>query len=406
MTHHNNKSTSESKRNAGELFPGQGIPRHILFMMAAVSGLTVANCYYNQPLLEDIRQQLNVTEVQANLITFITQLGYALGLLFVIPLADKLSRRSIVITNLSLAAVMCCVIAVSDTIATVWAASLVLGLCSVVPQIFVPMAGVFSLPENKSRNMGIVLSGLLSGVLGARVISGYVGEYTGWRTMFYCAGAIMVVCLCWTLRTMPMMRPTFSGSYTRLMRSVFAIYASHPAIRIYSLRAALAFGSMMSIWSCMAFHLAQEPFRAGSEQVGMLGLCGMAGAIAASGVGKYIPRLGIHRVCIIGTLLQFMAWTTALCFGHCYMGLVAAIILVDIGAQCHQLSNQSGCLQLAPEAANRANTIFMTHLFIGGSIGTLCTGLAWNHAGWTGVCLTGLLFAAASLTVTLWKRTL
>ena len=167
-----------------ELFPGQGIPRRILFMMAAVSGLTVANCYYNQPLLEEIRLHLHATEMQANLITFITQLGYALGLLFIIPLADKFSRRRIVIINLFLAATMCSLIAGSDNMETVWAASLVLGLCSVVPQIFVPMAGLFSMPQNKSRNMGIVLSGLLSGVLGARVISGYVGEFTDWRTMF------------------------------------------------------------------------------------------------------------------------------------------------------------------------------------------------------------------------------
>lgn len=386
-----------------ELFPGQGIPRRILFMMAAVSGLTVANCYYNQPLLEEIRLHLHATEMQANLITFITQLGYALGLLFIIPLADKFSRRRIVIINLFLAATMCSLIAGSDNMETVWAASLVLGLCSVVPQIFVPMAGLFSMPQNKSRNMGIVLSGLLSGVLGARVISGYVGEFTDWRTMFQSAAIIMLICLWWAYRTMPVMRPSFSGSYAQLMRSVFSIYTSHPAIRIYSLRGGLAFGSMMCIWSCMAFHLAQAPFHAGSEQVGMLGLCGMAGAVAASGVGKYIPRLGIHRFCLIGTTLQFIAWTISIYFGYSYMGLIAAIILVDIGAQCHQLSNQSGCLQLVPKATNRANTIFMTHLFIGGSLGTLCAGIAWNHAGWTGVCLTGFIFAAASLMVTLWK---
>ena len=387
-----------------ELFPGKGIPRRILFMMSAVSGLTVANCYYNQPLLEEIRQHLGATAIEANLITFITQLGYALGLLFVIPLADKFSRRSIIITNLVLASLMCLAIAFSPCIQLIWAASLVLGICSVVPQIFVPMAGVFSLPQNKSRNMGYVLSGLLSGVLGARVISGYIGEFTGWRTMFGIAAVIMFISLLWIIRTMPLMRSTFSGRYTQLMRSVVTIYNGLPAIRIYSTRGGLAFGSMMTIWSCMAFHLAEAPFHAGSEKVGMLGLCGMAGAAAASGIGKFIPRVGIHRFCLIGTFLQFAAWGVAFLFRSSYIGLIAAIILVDIGAQCHQLSNQSGCLQLVPQATNRANTIFMTHLFIGGSLGTLCAGLAWNQTGWGGVCLTGTLFAAASLIVTLYKR--
>lgn len=387
-----------------QLEPGRGIPRPTLFMMATVSGLTVANCYYNQPLLEEIRLALGATEMEANLITFITQLGYALGLLFIIPLADKCSRRRIVVTNLVLAALMCATVAFSPCISLVWAASLVLGMNSVVPQLFVPMAGLYSLPKNKSRNMGIVLSGLLSGVLGARVVSGYVGELTGWRTMFGVAAAIMLACLAWTLHSMPVMRPTFAGHYAELMRSVIGIWRRHRLIRLYSLRGGLAFGSMMTIWSCMAFHLAQAPFHAGSEKVGMLGLCGMVGAAAASGVGKYIPRVGIRRFCFIGTALQVAAWVVAWCFGDTYAGLIAAIILVDIGAQCHQLSNQSGCLQMVPEATNRANTIFMTHLFVGGSLGTLCAGVAWNHAGWAGVCITGLIFAAASLVVTLMSK--
>lgn len=142
----------------------------------------------------------------------------------------------------------------------------------------------------------------------------------------------------------------------------------------------------------MAFHLAGEPFHAGSEAVGMLGLCGLAGATAASGIGKYIPRFGIERFCLVGNILQFAAWIVAYLFSDSYAGLVMAIILVDVGAQCYQLSNQSGCLALIPEATNRSNTIFMSHLFAGGSLGTLCAGVAWNYGGWTAVCLVGLAF--------------
>ncbi len=378
-----------------ELVPNGGIPRSILFAMAIIGGLTVANLYYNQPLLEAMRQALGCTELQANLITFITQLGYASGLVFIVPLADKASRRKIIAVNISVAVVCCVAIAVSRSLWVVWMASLVLGCNSVVPQMFIPVASKFSRPENKSRNMGIVLTGLLSGVLGARVLSGYVGEWLGWRAMFGIAAGIMAVSLVVMLRTLPSMPSGFEGSYGKLMRSIVRIYRSTPAIRVYSLRGGLSFGSMMAIWSCMAFHLSGEPFHAGSDAVGLLGLCGLAGAAAASGIGKYIPRFGIERFCLAGTVLQVAAWVTAYVFSGYYAGLVVAIILVDVGAQCYQLSNQSGCLSLVPEATNRANTIFMSHLFAGGSLGTLCAGVAWHCGGWSAVCLVGICFALA-----------
>ncbi len=378
-----------------ELIPNGGIPRNILFAMAVIGGLTVANLYYNQPLLEAMRQSLGSTELQANFITFITQIGYATGLILVVPLADKVSRRKIITVNMSVAVICCLAIALADNIWVIWLASLVLGCNSVVPQMFIPVASHFSKPENKSRNMGIVLTGLLSGVLGARVLSGYIGELAGWRTMFAIGAVIMAACLVCMLRSLPVMPSSFDGSYGKLMKSIGSIYRSFPAVRIYALRGGLSFGSMMAIWSCMAFHLAGAPFHAGSDAVGMLGLCGLAGAMAASGIGKYIPRFGIETFCLAGNILQFAAWIIAYVFSDGYAGLVVAIILVDVGAQCYQLSNQSGCLALVPQATNRCNTIFMSHLFAGGSLGTLCAGIAWDCGGWNAVCLVGFSFSLA-----------
>ena len=387
-----------------QLEENKGIPRSILIMMSVVAGLTVANLYYNQPLLEEMKASLGANEVETNLITVITQAGYAAGLLFVVPLADMLSRRKIIMTNMATAVLMALVIACTADIKVVWAASFILGMCSVVPQIFVPMAGIFSKPENKSRNMGYVLSGLLTGVLGARVISGYLGDWVGWRAMYGIAAAIMLICLAVTLKMLPVMRPSFKGSYPQLMRTVGEIFFSHPNIRLYSLRASCSFASMMSVWSCMAFHLSGSPFNAGSDKVGLLGLCGIAGAMAASGVGKYIPRFGILRFSTFGSVFQLLAWGIALLFGGFYAGLALAIILVDIGAQCQQLSNQSGCLKEVPHASNRANTIFMTSLFIGGSVGTFCSGAIWPHWGWHGVCCVGILFATLSLIISAYER--
>mgnify|MGYP001537474895 FL=1 len=384
-----------------QLKENKGIERSLLLTMAVIAGLTVANCYYNQPLLEMIRHDMGVSQHEANLITVVTQIGYALGLCFLIPMGDLYSRRRIIVINMSVAAVMAIFIAFSQRVWIVWGASLLLGACSVIPQFFIPIAGQYSEKKNKGRNMGIVLSGLLTGILASRVISGYVGEWLGWREMFIIAALIMIVCLILTLKIMPQIDSNYVGTYRGLMKSVFHIVANNARIRLYAIRAAFSFGSMMAIWSCLAFRLAQAPFFSGSEMVGTLGMCGIAGALAASGLGKLVNQWGIRKLSLYGACLQLVAWTTAYLFGDTYMGLIVAIILVDIGLQCLQLSNQSGCIQEMPEASNRANTIFMTTYFIGGSFGTYCAGLAWTHEGWMGVCAVGAVLAAISLSITI-----
>ena len=366
-----------------------------------MAGLTVANLYYNQPLLEMIRCDLQTTSSLANLIAVITQVGYALGLLFIVPTGDLFSRRKIIVVCMVIAALMTTTIGLSDNIYIIWAASLLMGACSIVPQLFIPIAGQFSRPENKARNMGYVLSGLLIGILAARVVSGMIGEWFGWRMMYYIAGVVMIMCLALTLWLMPQMQQNFSGTYAGLMKSVLRIFVDHPRIRLNSIRAAFGFGSMLTFWACLAFHLADAPFHSGSDAVGYLGICGVAGALVASGIGKYIPRYGTKRFCIVGSVCQIAAWIVAYALGFTYIGLIVSLILVDSGLQCLQLSNQSACIQEVPEASNRANTIFMTTYFIGGSLGTFLAGQGWYLAGWQGVCLVGFTFAAISLCISL-----
>lgn len=379
------------------LTPHNGIPLHILLMMAVMAGFTVANLYYNQPLLNMICQETGISHVQANFITVITQIGYALGLLFIVPLADMVSVRRIVVLGMLVAAVSAVVIGIANNVWLLWGASLTLGMSSIIPQLFIPMATLYSRPENKVRNMGYVASGIMTGIVSARAISGYIGEWWGWRSMFFIVAAMMLLGLVVTLRMMPQVSVSFQGTYRQLMHTVGRIFVSHPRIRLYSLRPAMSFACMMCIWSCMAFHVAQPPFYAGSHAVGMLSLCGIAGALGASVVGKYVPQVGILPMSVGGSLSQLVAWLIAWQFGNTYLGLIVTIILADIGAQCLQIANQSGCLKQLPEATNRVNTIFMTIFFIGGSLGTFCSGLGWSTAGWMGVCLTGCCFACASL---------
>lgn len=389
-----------------KLIENQGIPGYLLLILAIISGLAVANLYYNQPLLNDICRDLKVSEFTANLIPMVTQIGYALGLLFIIPLGDLYSRRRIIVINFSLLSISMLSIALSESVWFVLASSLVTGICSVMPQIFIPIASQFSRPEDKSKNVGILVSGLLTGILGSRVISGIVGEYWGWRTMYYLAAVIMFVCIFIVLRVIPDMSVNYKGTYKDLMHSLFTIFRQRPDIRLSSLRAGLCFGSFLALWACLAFKLSGAPLYAGNNVIGLLGLCGVAGALTASIVGRYVRILGVKRLNYIGCMIIMFSWAIMYIFQDTYLGFITGIMLIDIGMQCIQLSNQTYVLTSVPNAANRVNTIFMTTYFVGGALGTFLAGLFWQEMQWDGVVIVGVSLTFFSLLITRFAKVL
>lgn len=382
----------------------KGIPASLLWMLAIISGISVANLYYNQPLLNVMSGDLQVSEFTANLIPMTTQIGYALGLLFIIPLGDLYKRRNIIIVNFLLLALSLFSIACSPSIYFILIASLITGICSVMPQIFIPIASQFSKPENKGRNVGMMVSGLLTGILGSRVISGIIGEYWGWRTMYYIAAFLMLLCIFVVLRILPDMPSNFKGTYRALMQSLFTLFRSNATLRLVAVRAAFCFGSFLTLWACLAFKLGGEPFYAGNNVIGMLGLCGIAGALTASFVGSYVRKLGVRKLTYIGCILMLAAWCIMLLFQSSYLGFIAGIIIIDIGMQCVQISNQTCALSLAPQASNRVNTIFMTTYFIGGSIGTFLAGTFWQAFQWEGVVGVGIMLIVLSLILTFFTK--
>ena len=211
---------------------GAGLSNGLLCTLAVIAGVSVANLYYNQPLLDMLRQDLGTTTLAANHVALFSQLGYALGLLFIIPLADLFSRRRIVLVNFLLLAVSLLAIATASDIRVIHGFSLVTGVCSVIPQIFIPLAAQYSRPEYKNRNVGIVLSGLLTGILASRVVSGVIGELFGWREMYFAAAGLMVVSAAVVLYVLPDARPNFRGPYAALMKSLLTIVRCYPTLRI------------------------------------------------------------------------------------------------------------------------------------------------------------------------------
>ena len=381
-----------------------GLPASILWTLAIVAGISVANLYYNQPLLNMIRQELGVSEFMTNLIAMVTQIGYAVGLLFIVPLGDLYQRKKIILTNFIILIASLLTIGIAHDIHLILAASFFTGICSVMPQIFIPIASQFSQPVNKGRNVGIVLSGLLTGILASRVVSGFIGELFGWREMYHIAAGLMFICAVIVLKVLPDIQPNFKGKYSDLMKSLLSLLKEFPQLRIYSVRAALSFGSMLGMWSCLAFKMGKAPFFANSDIIGLLGLCGVAGALTASSAGKYIKKVGVRRFNFIGCGLMLLAWLLFFAGENSYIGIIAGIIIIDIGMQCVQLSNQSSLFELNPRASNRINTIFMTTYFIGGSTGTFLAGTFWQLYGWHGVIAVGVVMTGISLLITLLSK--
>lgn len=383
-----------------ELIENKGIPASLLWILAVIAGISVANLYYNQPLLNRISEDFGISEFTANLIPMTTQIGYALGLLFIIPLGDLYNRRNIILINFSILVVSLLVIAVAPNIYYVLAASLFTGICSVMPQIFIPIAAQFSTPETKGKHVGMIVAGLLTGILASRVVSGMVGEYWGWRTIYYIAALLMLLCVFVTLRVLPVTPINFNGRYGQLMKSLLELVIKYPMLRVCAVRSGLCFGSFLALWTCLAFKMSGEPFYAGNNVIGLLGLCGVAGALTASTVGKYVRVLGVRKFNYLGGGLILLAWLILAVFDNSYAGVIAGILIIDIGMQCIQLSNQTSVFSLDAKASNRINTIFMTTYFLGGALGTFLAGSCWELWKWNGVVATGVGLTLCSVLIT------
>ena len=382
-----------------ELRENQGIPASLLALMAVATGLSVANCYYNQPLLSSMAKDFAVNDFSASMVATLTQIGYVAGLVFVIPLGDLVSRKKLILTNYIVSMCALLAIALAPNIYWVWGASLLAGASSVMPQFFIPLVSYHSAPAHKVRNVGIIQSCLLIGILGSRVFSGFLANVWGWRSVYLVACVFMLGCFFMIHKMLPVLSARSQGNYMELMKSLLRLFCKYPYLRIASLRAALAYGSFFALWSCLAFRMKQEPFFASDDIIGALGLCGLAGASTVVFISGYIQKYGARFFSIVGGCVVLAAWLLAFFLNDSYLWMVIAILLIDAGMQCIHLSNQTSVVALDASAINRVNTVYMTIYFLGGSAGTFVSGLSWQHYGWTGVVGVGVTFTVASLLV-------
>ncbi|GAC1389892.1 MAG: MFS transporter [Ktedonobacteraceae bacterium] len=375
------------------------IDSKMVWILAVACAMSVANLYYNQPLLADIGHNFSVSESAVGFIATLAQLGYAAGLLFLVPLGDSFDRRNLITLTLVAVTIALLATALAPSIGWLAVASFAVGATTVVPQIIVPFAASLAHPQQRGRIVGTVMSGLLIGILLARTVSGFVGAHLGWRAMYWIAAAMMVA-LTVTLRVLlPKEEPRTSMSYPHLLRSLWGLVRTEPILRETSIFGGLVFAAFSVFWVTLVFFLGTPPYHYGSEIAGLFGLVGVAGALAASYIGKLADRIDARI--ITGTMITaaLLAFVVFWLLGQMLWGLILGVILLDLGTQGAHISNQTRIFSLSAEARSRLNTVYMVIYFIGGSLGSLLGAYGWSIGRWTGVCLVGTLLLVAALAV-------
>ncbi|KAB8145197.1 MFS transporter [Chloroflexia bacterium SDU3-3] len=375
------------------------IDRRLVAVMAAASGLAVANQYYVQPILPLIAKDFGVGTAQAGIVATVTQLGYALGLLLIVPLGDTHNRRRLIVATLL--AVMAALAAVALAPSLVWlaVASFAVGVLTVSPQVIVPFASSLAGSREGGRVVGTVMSGLLIGILLARTASGLVGAALGWRAIFWIAAGMMVL-LALALRLALPDDPARAGlRYGQLLASMWQMLRTMPALREAAAFGALVFGCFSAFWVTLAFHLQTPSYHYGSDVAGLFGLVGVAGAMAATFAGRLSDRMPARRITGIGIALVLVSFGVFWLLGDQLWGLALGVILLDLGVQGAHISNQTRVYALNPAARSRLNSAYIVIYFLGGSLGSALASAAWASLGWAGVCALGGGFAALALLI-------
>jgi predicted MFS family arabinose efflux permease len=372
----------------------------LVLLMAIAAGAAVANIYYAQPLLSTIAHAFSISDGTAGLIVTASQVGYAAGLVLLVPLGDLLERRRLItrimlVTVLALAAT-----AASPSFTLLAAALVVVGLTSVVAQILVPMASMLAAEHERGRVVGHVMSGLLVGILVARTASGLIAQAGGWRLVFGVSAALML--LLWAvLRTvLPEVRPTTTLSYPALLRSVGRLVIEQPTLRVRMVYGALGMAQFSVLWTTIAFLLSGSPYHYGDATIGLFGLVGLAGALAAQAAGRLADRGRHHRATGSFFAIMLVSWALIAAGSTSLGALILGIAVLDLGIQGAQITNQSVIYRLVPSARSRLTTAYMTAVFASAAISSALASALYDADGWSAV--TALGGALAGLGVLVW----
>jgi predicted MFS family arabinose efflux permease len=379
------------------------VTRGLRLLFAIAAGAAVGNLYYVQPLLDVIGQDLGASHRAAGLLVTATQVGYALGILLIVPLGDLRDRRRLVTVMMALSAMALLVCGLAPDVVTLTVALGALGVTTVSGQILIPLAGDLSDDASRGRTVGVVVSGVITGILVSRTVSGFLADALGWRLVFFFAAVATLILAALLRPVIPRLRPKTSGSYLRLLRSVFSLVATERTLQVTMVFGATAMAIFTLFWTALTFLLSGAPYHYSPSVIGLFGVVGLVGSLAAQGAGRLHDRGWSVAGTGVAWGLAVLAWVVAGAGRDVLVLIVVAVVVLDVGVQGQNLLSQSRIFALSAEARSRLNTAFVCGNFVGGALGSVAASLLWSAAGWRAVSTAGALLALFG--VVLWLGT-
>jgi predicted MFS family arabinose efflux permease len=377
------------------------LSRAQVLLFATACGVAVANLYYAQPVLHNIERSFTISSGSAGLVVTFSQIGYALGLASLVPLGDIVRRRKLVPTALSLTVVGLVICAFAPNVTVLMLASLLVGTGTVAAQLLIPMAASMTDDAERGRIVGMMMTGLLLGILLARTVSGLIAEASNWRVV-YLIGAAMTLALALVLaRTIPREQTRPRIRYLTLLASAVTYLRTEPLLQRRALYGALGFATFSVFWTTMAFLLSGSPYHYNDLTIGLFGLIGACGALCANFAGRWTDRGWSAWTTILFSVLVSGSFLVLWIGRHSLAMLIVGIVILDVGAQGLQVTNQSLIYRLAPQARSRINSAYMVCYFIGGGIGSAVGSLTYATHRWAGVCVLGAAIGFVATVVAL-----
>lgn len=385
--------------------PPVPLSRSVILLFAAASGLAVANVYFAHPLLDVMADDLALSRASVGMIVAMTQVGYGLGLILLVPLGDLVDRRRLVVGQSLLSALALGAVAFSPSGGLLLASMAATGFLAVATQAFVAYAASLAPPSERGQVVGVVTSGIVLGILLARTVAGTLADLAGWRAVYLVSAVLTLAMAALLWKLLPgrqTSRP--GGTYFRLITSLFTLVVEEPVLRIRSVIAMLIFANVTTLLTPLVFPLSAPPFSLSHTEVGLFGLAGAAGALGASRAGAWVDRGLGQRTTGVALTLMLLAWIPIALLPQSIFWLIAGVILIDFGLQAVHVTNQGMIYRVRPEAQSRLTAIYMVFYSLGSAIGSFTSTMVYAHAGWSGVCLTGA--GLSVLTLAFWAVTL
>ncbi|WP_232016559.1 MFS transporter [Paenibacillus baekrokdamisoli] len=372
--------------------------RYVTLLFAAACGMSVANIYFAQPLLDNLSSEFNIDYSIIGILITITQIFYALGLLLLVPLGDLLNQRRLIIGQMLLSTIALVIVGTASSSAVLFAGMALVGLLAVVTQTIVAFAATMAAPAERGRVVGMVTSGIVIGILLARTISGILTDLAGWRSVYLVSAALMLLMVCVLFRVLPNVeREVKSLSYPQLLRSVFMLFAQERVLRIRAILAMLIFTAFSILWTSLVLPLSAPPLSLSHTAIGAFGLAGVAGALAAARAGRLADRGYGQRTTGIALILLLISWLLISYTEQSLFALVIGIVLLDLAVQAVHVTNQSMIFALSTEARSRLTAGYMVFYSIGSATGSIASTHIYAHYGWDGVCWLGASVSALAL---------